>query len=146
MKGRKRDKNGGKKKRLQKNWVYRYQKNLEERYNYDRRQCFIGYDLWYFYSSLHSLLVISSDTFFFLYIFQLVCSLCTNTNIELDDIEYDRHLISRHDYDYCKICYLMGPRSSVGFHIAKKHPDKVSRVILSYPNEQDCQVQKHGNN
>ena len=50
MKGRMRDKNGGKKKRLQKNWVYRYQKNLEERYDYDRRQCFIGYDLWYFYT------------------------------------------------------------------------------------------------
>ena len=59
----------------------------------------------------------------------------------LDDIEYDRHLISRHDYDYCKICYLMGTRSSVGYHIAKKHPDKVSRVIFSYRNQQDFNMQ-----
>ena len=40
-------------------------------------------------------------------------------------MDYDRHLISRHGYDYCKICYLIGPWSSVGLHITKKHSDRV---------------------
>ena len=64
MKGRMRDKNGGKKKRLQKNWVYRYQKNLEERYNYDRRQCFIGYyTAFWLYHRIHFSFFIFSSWF-----------------------------------------------------------------------------------
>ena len=39
--------------------------------------------------------------------------------------EYERHLITMHEYDYCKVCDLMGKTPAVRFHIGDRH--KVGR-------------------
>ena len=60
--------------------------------------------------------------------FQHVCSHCAHEKIELEGSEFDRHLISVHGYDYCKLCLLMGPRISVRLHVARYHADKVKKL------------------
>ena len=57
--------------------------------------------------------------------FQLTCSYCENDKGGFEGSEYDRHLIAVHSYDYCKLCWVMGPRNSVRLHIATTHPKKV---------------------
>ena len=40
----------------------------------------------------------------------------------------DRHLISEHNYDYCKLCRLVGPALSVALHCVLRHQDRLCHL------------------
>ena len=40
----------------------------------------------------------------------------------------DRHLIAEHAFDYCQVCFLIGPISRIRMHILDKHHDKKYEV------------------
>ena len=42
-------------------------------------------------------------------------------------VEFERHLISAHFFDYCKLCDLIGPSATVRYHIGDLH--KVRRIL-----------------
>jgi len=49
------------------------------------------------------------------------CPHCPEVPVFETGYERDRHLVSSHNYDTCKVCHLIGPSMSVMVHIATEH-------------------------
>ena len=63
------------------------------------------------------------------------CLLCPNNPHFQSGVDYDRHLIALHGYDYCKICKMIGVISTVRYGRPKssriESNDKPLRLFLS---------------
>ncbi|CAB4066793.1 unnamed protein product [Lepeophtheirus salmonis] len=53
----------------------------------------------------------------------LQCFKCTLIFMEVH--ERERHMFTVHNFDQCKLCFLMGPSSHIRFHIVECHSDKL---------------------
>ncbi|XP_040570581.1 uncharacterized protein [Lepeophtheirus salmonis] len=51
------------------------------------------------------------------------CFKCTLIFMEVH--ERERHMFTVHNFDQCKLCFLMGPSSHIRFHIVECHSDKL---------------------
>ena len=50
-----------------------------------------------------------------------LCSICEPRKEFESPDSYESHMISDHDYDYCQICSVIGPISSIRVHILENH-------------------------
>jgi len=59
------------------------------------------------------------------------CKHCEEFPVFDSGYERDKHLISNHNYDFCKICKLIGPAISIMIHIATYHQKQLCHLCGS---------------
>lgn len=59
------------------------------------------------------------------------CKHCEEFPVFDSGYERDKHLISNHNYDFCKICKLIGPAFSIMVHIAQYHQKQLCHLCGS---------------
>ena len=60
-----------------------------------------------------------------------VCFLCTEKPAFENSVQFERHKISVHNYDYCKLCRLIGPIITVRYHIIDCHAKELCHICCS---------------
>ena len=59
------------------------------------------------------------------------CLICPDHPLFGNDLDFHQHLMCFHDYDYCKLCKLIGPRAAVRCHIGDQHPGNLCHVCCN---------------
>ena len=62
---------------------------------------------------------------------QRACDHCPHLPIFQSGYERDRHLVTDHHYDVCRVCRLVGPGMEMMVHVAVKHPAQLCHLCGS---------------